>query len=108
MSAIEATLDRITVAQEQNQTQLNRLTHRLNGLTQRLDSFIYELQRVTRNVEERANRNEAAVKMLHSTTGYLMQPVSELRDSVSSKVSTLQNVARADRADIQQLHRANG
>jgi hypothetical protein len=96
MSAIEATLDRITVAQEQNQIQLNTLTHRLNGLTQRFDSFIYESQRGEKNIEKRANRNEVAVKMLHSTTGNLMRSVSGLRDSVS----TLQSEARADRAEF--------
>ena len=110
MSTVEATLDRIATAQEQNQIQLNTLTQRLDAfaqdnrsLAQRLDSFIYESQRIARNTSERANRNEAAVEVLHNATGNLMRSVSELRDSVfetGNSVSMLQNEARADRAEF--------
>jgi uncharacterized coiled-coil protein SlyX len=89
MSTVEATLERIATAQAQNQEQLNTLTQRLDGVTQRLDSFIYESQRIARNISAKAERNEAGVETLRDATANLLRSISELRDE-----------ARADRAEF--------
>jgi chromosome segregation ATPase len=91
MSTVEAMLERITAAQEQNQTQLNTLTQRLDAfaqdnraLAQRLDSFIYESQRIARNTSERAERNEAAIEVLYNSTRSLVQSVERLENQFAN------------------------
>lgn len=59
---LEAILLQTAQLQQQNQQQLNELNNRLHQLTMRVDSFVFEAQRVLSNHGDRLSRVEAAIE----------------------------------------------
>ncbi|MGP1386913.1 MAG: hypothetical protein ACTS2F_25375 [Thainema sp.] len=95
MDAVEATLARIAVINEDTD-------RRLNGLTQKLDNFIYESNRLRTNSFERLERIEAAIESLVGIAQANSRKGNENRADIAalSQVvqATTQNVDRVVRA----------
>ncbi|MBW4465063.1 MAG: hypothetical protein KME07_06440 [Pegethrix bostrychoides GSE-TBD4-15B] len=86
VSSIEGTLDRLARLQEQNQMQLNETSTRLHQLTMRVDSFVFESQRLFARLGERAESNTAAVDSLRESVTRLTQTAEA--DRTQSRATT--------------------
>lgn len=79
--------------QQQNQLQLNELNSRMHQMTMRIDSFVFESQRLFARLGERSERHDAAV--------------DSLRESVSRVVGTLENTNQRLGDVVDYLRREN-
>jgi ABC-type transporter Mla subunit MlaD len=67
MEATQAILRQLAESQVRTEQSLDRLTGRVDRMSERVDSFVYEAQRVLGNQGDRLSRIEAAVETLVAT-----------------------------------------
>ena len=73
VSSIEGSLERLLRLQEQNQMQLNETSTWLHQLTMRVDSFVFESQRLFARLGERSESTTAAVDSLRESVTRIAQ-----------------------------------
>lgn len=95
MDAVEATLARIAVINEDTD-------RRLNGLTQKLDNFIYESNRLRTNSFERLERIEAAIESLVG----IARANSRKGDENRADIAALSQVVQATTQNVDRVVRA--